>query len=157
MALAALTLLTETATSRPVVIVVDDVQWLDDPTSDVLAFVARRVTGDPIVCCSRSAAVTRPRLRIRRAPELELRGLDDGSARELLARAAGDLSAPDRELILQQASATRWRWSSSLAWRGKPPDRRRHRSSVFPLSARLERAFAARLDELPVSRPATRC
>jgi hypothetical protein len=30
-------------------LVVEDAQWLDGPTSDVLAFVARRIEAEPIV------------------------------------------------------------------------------------------------------------
>jgi hypothetical protein len=48
-ALAVLNLLAEVASRRPLLVVIDDVQWLDQPTRDVLAFVARRVGGDPIV------------------------------------------------------------------------------------------------------------
>ena len=47
-ALATLNLLAELATSRPLCVGVDDVQWLDGPTQAALAFVARRVSGDPI-------------------------------------------------------------------------------------------------------------
>jgi predicted ATPase len=48
-ALATLNLLAEVAAERPVVVVVDDVQWLDQPTQDVLTFLARRVSGDAVV------------------------------------------------------------------------------------------------------------
>src|ERR1700712_2311170 len=48
-ALAALNLLTGLAESRPVVLLVDDMHWLDSATIDVLAFIARRVQQDPIV------------------------------------------------------------------------------------------------------------
>jgi hypothetical protein len=48
-ALATLNLLAELGMSRPLFVGVDDVQWLDGPTQAALAFVARRVSGDPIV------------------------------------------------------------------------------------------------------------
>ena len=47
-ALATLTLLSETAATTPVVVTADDVQWLDVSTQEVLAFVARRVAADPV-------------------------------------------------------------------------------------------------------------
>src|SRR4051794_3476891 len=47
--LATLTLLSEHASSAPVVMVADDVQWLDRSTRDVLGFVARRLESDPIL------------------------------------------------------------------------------------------------------------
>ena len=48
-ALAALELLADTAARSPVLLVVEDAQWLDRPTGDVLAFVARRLESEPIV------------------------------------------------------------------------------------------------------------
>ncbi len=48
-ALATLTLLTERAARRPILLVADDAQWLDQATYDVLAFISRRLSSDPIV------------------------------------------------------------------------------------------------------------
>jgi predicted ATPase len=47
-ALATLSLLSETAEASPILLVADDCQWLDRSTCDVLAFVARRLQSDPI-------------------------------------------------------------------------------------------------------------
>ena len=48
-ALATLTLLTEGASHKPILLVVDDAQWLDEATRQVLSFVSRRLSSDPIV------------------------------------------------------------------------------------------------------------
>ena len=48
-AMAALDLVSEVASDAPVLLVAEDTQWLDRPTSDVLAFVARRIESDPVV------------------------------------------------------------------------------------------------------------
>ena len=48
-AMAVLDLLSDVATDAPLLVVVEDAHWLDRPTSDVLAFVARRIESDPIV------------------------------------------------------------------------------------------------------------
>ncbi|MGW7417352.1 AAA family ATPase [Streptomyces sp. NPDC054863] len=45
---ATLTLLTELATEKPLLITVDDADWLDEPTAECLAFVARRLHGEPV-------------------------------------------------------------------------------------------------------------
>jgi predicted ATPase len=48
-ALATLELLSATAVERPLLLVVDDLPWLDPASRDVIAFVGRRVESDPIV------------------------------------------------------------------------------------------------------------
>jgi predicted ATPase len=47
-AMAALDLLSDVATDAPLLVIVEDAHWLDRATSDVLAFVARRIESDPI-------------------------------------------------------------------------------------------------------------
>jgi hypothetical protein len=47
-ALATLTLLTESATRKPILLIADDAQWLDQPTYDVLAFISRRLSSDSV-------------------------------------------------------------------------------------------------------------
>jgi DNA-binding CsgD family transcriptional regulator/tetratricopeptide (TPR) repeat protein len=46
--LAALTVLTDAATTRPVLCVIDDAQWIDTESLAVLAFAARRVRADAV-------------------------------------------------------------------------------------------------------------
>jgi hypothetical protein len=80
-AMAALDLVSELATDAPLLLVIDDTQWLDRPTADVLAFVARRIESDPIILLAAirdgyASALGDPGL-----PELRLAGLDDAAAK----------------------------------------------------------------------------
>jgi DNA-binding CsgD family transcriptional regulator len=81
--LATLTLLANAAERQPLLCVVDDAQWLDSASAQILGFVARRLLAEPValVCAARTgtggdvlAGLT----------ELPVRGLGDSDARALL-------------------------------------------------------------------------
>src|SRR5215216_3548542 len=48
-AMAVLDLFSEAAANTPVLVLAEDAQWLDRSTTEVLAFVARRLESDPVV------------------------------------------------------------------------------------------------------------
>ena len=80
-ALAVLTLLAAVAEDRPLLCVVDDAQWLDQASAQVLAFAARRLLAEPVGLVF---AARDPGERLRGLPELEVRGLPEQAARVLL-------------------------------------------------------------------------
>ena len=80
-ALAVLTLLSEVAEERPLLCVVDDAQWLDQASAQVLAFAARRLLAEPVGLIFAARA---PGEQFRGLPDLEVRGLPDQDARALL-------------------------------------------------------------------------
>ena len=147
--LAALNLLAGAAARTPVLMVVDDVQWLDCLTQEVLVFVARRIGAEPIVVVGgvrsgHASAVTSAGLT-----ELNVSGLDAASARDLLMSKAGDLSSADRERILAAAQG------NALALVELPAALRTAAAAglgllppVLPLTSRLERAFAGCVADL---------
>jgi DNA-binding CsgD family transcriptional regulator len=79
--LAVLTLLSEVAEERPLLCVVDDAQWLDRASAQVLAFAARRLLAEPVGLIF---AAREPGEQFRGLPDLEVRGLPDKDARALL-------------------------------------------------------------------------
>ncbi|MEV4452783.1 ATP-binding protein, partial [Streptomyces mirabilis] len=98
-ALAAFNLITTRAAVQPVVVIADDVQWLDRPTRDVLAFMARRASDNPVVIL---VALRRGR-NMPDVPVLDVPVLDEPAARRLLARHAAMLPPAVRERILGES------------------------------------------------------
>src|SRR6201993_612745 len=84
--LAVLTLLSEAAENRPLLCLVDDAQWLDRVSAQVLAFVARRLLADPVGVIF---AARDPGRELGGLPDLEVRGLPDEEARTLLRSVVG--------------------------------------------------------------------
>jgi DNA-binding CsgD family transcriptional regulator len=79
-----LSLLAEACEEGPVLCCVDDAQWLDRPSAEALCFAARRVEAEPIVLLMAAREGEARRFEADGLPELELAGLGDAEARELL-------------------------------------------------------------------------
>jgi DNA-binding CsgD family transcriptional regulator len=80
---ATLSLLSDLASQRPLVCVVDDAQWLDQVSAQALAFVARHLAAGPaaVIFAVRQPADGRVLAGL---PEVQLAGLADADARRLL-------------------------------------------------------------------------
>ena len=87
--LAALTLLTDAAAGRPVLCLVDDAQWLDQVSVEVLGFVARRLYADRVGMLFTVREGEGQAAVLAGLPELMLGGLPEEAAGELLATSAG--------------------------------------------------------------------
>lgn len=101
--LAVLSLLAGAAVERPLACFVDDAQWLDEGSLQVLAFVARRLVAEPVVLlvARRESA---PDRELTGLPELIVEGLRETEARALLASAVRVPFDPlVRERILAEA------------------------------------------------------
>jgi hypothetical protein len=93
--LAVLSLLSALAEEQPVLWVVDDAQWLDQASAQVLGFVARRLQVDPVVLLfgERAGAVL-PALT--GLPALDVAGLSDGDAGAAGGKPAGSAGRAGR-------------------------------------------------------------
>ncbi len=99
---AALALLCQAAADRPLLLIVDDLQWVDQTSAAVLGFVARRLAG------SRAGLLAAERTGASRLSGLDVPGYevlpldDDGSARLITARFP-DLAPRVRQRIVAEA------------------------------------------------------
>jgi DNA-binding CsgD family transcriptional regulator len=146
-ALAALDLLAESAARAPVLAVADDAHWLDRPTRDVLAFVARRLEFEPVLLLTavRDGDESPPESGL---PVLRLEALRAPAAAALLQARAPGLPEDVRARLLEEAAGNPLALVElpiaygKLGTGAKMP-------AWLPLTTRLERAFAARAFDLP--------
>ncbi|ULR48437.1 ATP-binding protein [Streptomyces deccanensis] len=145
---AVLTLVGELAKKRPVLIVADDAQWLDEPSAQCLAFVARRLRDQPVVMLltGHDDPVEGPWEKL---AAMEVGGLDVGNA-TLLARAAAPHA--DEAVIRRTVRAAA---GNPLALRELPTAEVAGDLSAYPLGddqfavgPRLRRSFHARIERL---------
>jgi DNA-binding NarL/FixJ family response regulator len=149
-ALGALSLLADVAEQHPLLCFIDDAQWLDGASRQVLGFVARRLLAESVVIVF---AVREPSAdsELSGLPELTLRGLGDEDARNLLATVIpGRLDEGVRDQIVAETRGNplallelpRGLSGAQLAGGFGLPE-------MLPLSGRIEESFLRRLDELP--------
>jgi DNA-binding CsgD family transcriptional regulator/tetratricopeptide (TPR) repeat protein len=144
-ALATLSLLTESATRKPILLIADDAQWLDQPTYDVLAFIARRLSSDSVALLAAMRDGFNRSLGDADTVRHRLSRLDNADAERLLDNHAPALSADVRHRFLSEASG------NPLALVELPRGERvadAPDAPWLPLTERLERAFSSRLSEL---------
>jgi hypothetical protein len=144
-ALAALGLLSAEAARRPVLVTVDDAQWLDSASHDVIAFVGRRLDADPIVMLG--AVREGYRTGLMGLPEHVVGPLDDQAARTLLHVRAPSMAVLLRRRLLTEAAGNPLALVELPALSASPDSLAE--KVVLPLSARLEQAFADRLADAP--------
>src|SRR4051812_4790979 len=85
--LAILSLMAANADDRPLLCLIDDAQWIDQASLQTLAFVARRLSAEPIAVVF-AARDSIPRSELADLPVLELRPLGKEDALRLLASPA---------------------------------------------------------------------
>ena len=108
--LAVLSVLAEAAADRPLVCVVDDAQWLDRASAQVLAFVARRLGMESVGLVFAARA---PAEELTGLPQLVIEGLTGPDARALLDMVlTGPVDTRCARRSSRRPEATRWRcWS----------------------------------------------
>ncbi|WP_034263638.1 ATP-binding protein [Actinospica robiniae] len=144
--LAALDLIADAAAVAPVLVIADDLQWLDDATVGILAFLARRVATEPVVIVGAARDGYRSRLNPDELTMLQLEPLSDDEATALLADRVPHLRPSAHRRLLAAAAGNPLALTELSRTLGASADP--HLAEI-PLTERLERAFTGRLGHLP--------
>ena len=146
---AAATLLRQAATTDPLLVIVDDLPWLDRASAGVLSFVARRLDGSRVGFLGATRTGEENFFDYTGLPELEVERLDEAAARRLLDSRWPDLGSIVRERILAESQG------NPLALLELPmalgPGKRASAHalpSTLPLGPRLLALFGARITDL---------
>jgi DNA-binding CsgD family transcriptional regulator len=147
---AALALIRYAAAVTPVLVIVDDVHWLDRSSAVILGFVARRVAGSRVGLLATSRPEEGSFFEGGGLPRYELRPLGRAAAAALLQERFPALAPRVRQRLLTEAQG------NPLALLELPValDHVGHSApgivpSVLPLSRRLQGVFASRVKNLP--------
>ena len=150
-ALAALSLLADASDEQPLLCIVDDAHWLDRASAQVLGFVGRRLLAESIGLVFAARTPTIEPDHLAGLPELWLSGLDEQSARALLATVtSGPLDERVRARIIEETRGNplallelcRGLGAAELAGGFALPD-------AGSLPKRIENHYAGRLAGLP--------
>lgn len=148
--LATLSLLSDVAEERPLVCLVDDVQWLDRASAQALAFAARRLLAEAVALVF-AVREPHPEHELAGLPTLAVTGLPDDDARALLdAATLGQIDERVRDRIVSETRGNPLALlelpsglsAAELAGGFGRPDAR-------PLINRIEQSFLRRLEPLP--------
>jgi DNA-binding CsgD family transcriptional regulator len=149
---ATLTLLRSAAQAGPVLMVVDDLPWLDPASLAVLGFVARRVAGGRIGFLAASRTGEESFFDRSGLPEHELASLHPDAASELMQARFPALAPAVRDRILSEAQG------NPLAMLELPaalsgPQRAAQRALplVLPLTRCLRGLFASKVTQMPTA------
>jgi DNA-binding CsgD family transcriptional regulator len=148
-ALAAYELVCEAAGAAPLLLTVDDAQWLDRSSLGALAFIGRRLESEPVVLVASVRDGYETTLDDAGFPTLRVERLSDSAAAELLDRDASGLTPTTRAGVLAEAAGNPL-GLLELARAAPRPHNGGETLAAAPmtLTTRLEHAFASRLDEL---------
>jgi DNA-binding CsgD family transcriptional regulator len=148
---AALALLTEASTSRPLLVTVDDLQWVDRMSAAALSFVARRVSTLRMGLIATLRTGTSTFFERSDLPEVEIGPLQPDAAALILGARFPGLTRTQMARFVDEARG------NALALLELPtavlggPDIRRSSavSSSTSVSRRVQHLFASRVSELP--------
>lgn len=142
-AAATLSLLSEAAEDTPVLCVVDDAHWLDQSSTEALAFAARRLEAEGIVLVAATRGDPWPGL-----PGVRIGGLRADEAGELLREQVGEVAPNVRAQLIQETGGN----ALALVELAESPEQLAGREPLprpLRLTPRIQETFLARARLLP--------
>ncbi|WP_203777215.1 AAA family ATPase, partial [Paractinoplanes deccanensis] len=142
---ATLALLRAAAAERPLLIIVDDLPWIDRASATILGFVARRLAGTRLGLLAASRTGEAGHFEGAGLPEEGIAPLPPAAARQLVDVRHPHLPAPIRRRLMAEADGNPLallELAGTLSGAERAPD-------VLPLGERLQAVFAVRLGGLP--------
>jgi DNA-binding CsgD family transcriptional regulator len=150
--IAVLTLLSGLSDDSPLLVAVDDVQWLDRASLDALAFAARRLDAERIVLLAGVRGNVSPAGSVRDFPQLLLPPLSLPDAGRLLDAQPHPPRGRSREQVLAQAAGNPLALIELSKMIAVDPDAgRRWATEPLPLTAQLTAIMAGQYAALPVA------
>ena len=148
---AVLSLLAAAAETRPVLVVVDDAQWLDHASLDALRFAARRLLADRVAFVFAVRDRDEREFATEGFEELQLHGMGLDEVSTLLAGPAGTVLPSDVVARVRAATSGNPLALIELGTRLTPQQLAEWRidAEPLPIARRLEHAFSSRLSALP--------
>jgi DNA-binding CsgD family transcriptional regulator/tetratricopeptide (TPR) repeat protein len=148
--LGCLTLLSRSAEAKPVLCTVDDAHWIDAESALVIGFVARRLYADRVGMILTLTCDSEPGV-FEQLPTIELGGLPDDAAAELLQSVAGSRLGPQ---LVDRVLADTGRNALALVDIGsnfttEELAERAYRPEPMPVGRQLQRRYLWRLSTLP--------
>ena len=147
---AALALLGHAAAARPLLVIIDDLPWLDRASALVLGFVARRLGGSRVGFLAAARTGTETFFDGGGFPGHEVRPLDGAAAADLISSRFPELAPVVRRRVLAEAQGNplallelplALNAAQRRALAALPP--------ILPLSGRLQSLFTSRASGLP--------
>jgi hypothetical protein len=143
-------LLLQESRDRALLVVADDLQWVDRSSSAVLTMLARRLEGSRIGFLGSTRSAAEGFFERARLDQYTLLPLTDVESAELLDSRFPDLAPLARRQILASAGGNPLALVElPTAMAGSGHDEPDWQPGVIPLNHRLRVAFASRLDALP--------
>jgi DNA-binding CsgD family transcriptional regulator len=147
---AALALLRQSAQAQPLLVIVDDLPWVDRPSAMLLGFVARRLSGSRVGFLAASRIGEDSFFERAGLPTCELGPLAIDAAEALLSSRFPALAARARRRVLADSGGNPLALLELPAVLSDPRlAARQALPAILPLSQRLQGVFASRISGLP--------